>query len=191
MKYLRESTASQEVVAGPFVDATDGVTPETALTPANTDIRIQKAGSLTFVNKNSGGGTHQEDGYFSMTFDATDSNTLGSGVVQITMAGALPVAFEICVLPTAVYDAMILGTGNGVRADVQIFPLSAAPTAKPVLGTDTIDDVINWLGAYVGRLHTVKQTATTTTVRNAADGADIASSTTTDSSGTLSLGEFV
>jgi len=35
---LRQSTASQELLLGPFVDSTDGVTAETALTIANTDI---------------------------------------------------------------------------------------------------------------------------------------------------------
>ena len=38
--YLRQSTASQEVQLGKFVDDTDGKTAETALTINNTDIKL-------------------------------------------------------------------------------------------------------------------------------------------------------
>jgi hypothetical protein len=55
---LRQSTASQEIPLGPFVDSTDGNTAETGLTIANTDIKLQKAGATAQVNKNSGGATH-------------------------------------------------------------------------------------------------------------------------------------
>lgn len=38
--YLRQSTASQEVPLGYFLDSTDGNTEKTGLTIANTDIKI-------------------------------------------------------------------------------------------------------------------------------------------------------
>jgi len=53
--YLKQSTASQEIPLGVFVDETDGKTAETGLTIANTDIKLWKTGATTLANKNSGG----------------------------------------------------------------------------------------------------------------------------------------
>ena len=77
MQKLRHSTASQSIRLGQFVDDTDGKTPETALTIANTDIKISKNGASA-VNKNSGGATADgSNGFYIMTLDATDTNTVG------------------------------------------------------------------------------------------------------------------
>ena len=37
---LKQSTASQEVLLGPFLDETDAITPLTALSIANTDLKL-------------------------------------------------------------------------------------------------------------------------------------------------------
>lgn len=105
MYYLRQATASQEMLIGPFLLATDGSV-VTTLTIANTDIEIYKAGSATHVDKNSGGATHQSKGMYSMVFDATDTDTIGSGVAYVQVTGALPCKVEFCVLDEAVYDVM-------------------------------------------------------------------------------------
>lgn len=112
MMYLRQSTASQTVVIGPFVDSTDGVTAETALTIANTDIRLSKNGG-NIVAKNSGGGTHDEIGYYTITLDATDTNTVGMLQLMVAESGALPVYHEFIVLEEAVYDAMFASSAVG------------------------------------------------------------------------------
>jgi hypothetical protein len=52
---LKQSTASQEVVLGPFLDDTDGKTAETGLTIANTDILLHKTGGTTLPAKNRAG----------------------------------------------------------------------------------------------------------------------------------------
>ena len=105
MIFLRQNTASQEALLGPFQDDTDFKTAEVALTIANTDIKLIKAGATGETNKNSGGGTHVAGGYYSVVFDATDSNTLGSGVIRCKMAGALEVWVYYTVLSAGVYDA--------------------------------------------------------------------------------------
>src|SRR5689334_1346513 len=46
---LKQSTASQEIPLGYFVDATDGNTEKTALTIANTDIKLWKMGASSLV----------------------------------------------------------------------------------------------------------------------------------------------
>jgi hypothetical protein len=114
---LKQSTASQEVPLGPFLDETDGITPMTALTIANTDIKVWKTGATTLANKNSGGATHISGGIYYAVFDATDSDTLGPGVVFCHPTGALPVRVEIVVLPANAYDASIAGSDT-VQVDV-------------------------------------------------------------------------
>lgn len=104
--YLRQSTASQEVPLGYFVDSTDGNTEETGLTIANTDIKIWKTGATTLANKNSGGGTHISNGIYYAVLDATDTDTIGSLVLFIHVSGALSVRVECVVLDEAIYDQM-------------------------------------------------------------------------------------
>ena len=109
--YLRKSTASQARSLGAFVDSTDGVTPETGLTIANTDIKLMKNGAAS-VNKNSGGGTHRANGHYGVTFDATDTDTVGELEVSVVVAGAAPVFKTFFVLEQAVYD-YLFATGSG------------------------------------------------------------------------------
>lgn len=110
MIYLRQSTASQEVLLGPFVDSTDGVTAETALTIANTDIKLWVAGATTLASKNSGGATHISNGNYYAVLDATDTATLGSGAIVVQVSGALAVRHAFTILPANVYDSMLLAT---------------------------------------------------------------------------------
>lgn len=91
---------------GYFVDATDGDTPQTGLTIANTDIKLWKAGATSLTNKNSGGASHLADGIYYATLDATDTNTIGSLIVFCHPTGALAVRIECCVLDEAVYDTL-------------------------------------------------------------------------------------
>jgi hypothetical protein len=107
---LRAATASQEIALGPFVDEADGVTPLTGLTLSAGDILLHKRGATSLVAKNSGGGTHMSIGVYSAVLDATDTDTVGSLVVFVAEAGALPVRLECEVLPAAVFDALLLGT---------------------------------------------------------------------------------
>ena len=113
--YLKQSTASQEVTLGYFVDSTDGNTEETGLTIANTDILVWKTGATTLASKNSGGATHISNGIYYAVLDATDTNTLGPLVIYVHVAGALAIKLECLVLTAAVYDA-IIGTGDLLTA---------------------------------------------------------------------------
>lgn len=108
--YLRQSTASQEIALGPFVDETDGKTAETALTIANTDIKLHKAGGTTLTNKASGGATHISGGIYYAVLDATDTDTLGNLRVFVHVAGALPVVVQAVILTANVYDSLVAGS---------------------------------------------------------------------------------
>jgi hypothetical protein len=105
-QFLRQSTASQEIQLGPFVDDTDGKTAETALTISNTDIKLFKHGGTSQTDKNSGGATHMANGYYSAVLDATDTNTVGNLEITVNESGALPVRREYVVLEPVVYDAL-------------------------------------------------------------------------------------
>lgn len=117
---LRQSTASQEVLLGPFVDSTDGVTAETGLTIANTDIKIHKAGATTLASKNSGGATHISNGNYYAVLDATDTDTVGSGAIVVQVSGALAFRLNFHVYEEAVYDALYAASAPGYVANAPV-----------------------------------------------------------------------
>lgn len=147
MIYLKQSTASQEVPLGYFLNSTDGNTEETALTIANTDIKVWKAGATTLADKNSGGATHISNGIYYATLDATDTNTLGPLVIFVHVSGALPVRLECCVLAANVFDALI-GGGDLLQVDTTQVG-GAAQTAGDIIG-DTNDIQSRLPAALVG-----------------------------------------
>jgi hypothetical protein len=109
---LRQSTASQEIYLGVFVDEVDGYTPETGLTPANTDIKLGLAGGTTLTNKASGGATHISGGIYSAVLDATDTGTLGPLMIFVKVAGARFVSLECHVYPAIVFDSLFATAGT-------------------------------------------------------------------------------
>lgn len=109
--FLKQSTAAQSRSIGPFLDDTDFKTEETALTIANTDIKLMINGAAS-ANKNSGGGTHRANGVYGITFDATDTATVGEIFVSVKVAGALPVFATFVVVEEAIYDALFAASAN-------------------------------------------------------------------------------
>lgn len=125
--YLRQSTASQEVLLPRMVDSSDANTAETGLTIANTDIKIHKAGATTQANKNSGGATHISSGDYYTVLDATDTDTVGPLVITCHPTGALYTRIECMVLPANVYDAW---TGADLL-DVSVTQWTGTAVASP------------------------------------------------------------
>lgn len=117
--FLRQSTASQARSIGPFVDDTDFKTAETGLTIANTDIKLVANGGAS-ADKNSGGGTHRTNGNYGVTFDATDTATVGELEVSVKVAGALQVFKTFVVLEEAVYDALFVASALGYVANAPV-----------------------------------------------------------------------
>lgn len=144
MIFLRQSTASQEVPLGYFLDSTDGNTEETGLTIANTDIKIWKAGATTLANKNSGGATHISNGIYYAVLDATDTDTIGSLKIFVHVSGALAVALECVVLDEAVYDVQFGTTAPSTLTAAQVnteadTALSDYGALKPTTAGRTLD----------------------------------------------------
>jgi hypothetical protein len=115
--FLKQSTASQVRAIGPFLDDTDFKTLETALTIANTDVKVKKNGG-TAASKNSGGATADSTtGLYHLTWDATDTNTVGELFYSVKVAGALAVFSSYVVLEEAVYDALFGASAAGYVTD--------------------------------------------------------------------------
>lgn len=157
MLYLRQSTASQSVLIGPFLDSTDGNTSETGLTINASDIRLSKNGA-NIVAKNSGGGTHDELGYYTITLDDTDTDTVGRLQLMVHVAGALAVYHEFQVLEETVFDAMFASsaglsvavgsiannaiTAAAIASDAVTEIQSGLATAAALSDVDTVVDAI-------------------------------------------------
>ncbi len=124
--YLRQSTASQEVPLGHFVDDADGKTAETGLTIANTDIKLWASGATTLANKTSGGATHVSGGVYYCVLDATDTATIGPLVIFVAVSGALAVRVECVVLDEAVYDSLFGTTALSTYAGGAVASVTGA-----------------------------------------------------------------
>ena len=116
---LKQSTAAT-IKIGPFVDSTDGVTAETALTISQADIRLSKNGGAFAQTNNATGATHDENGYYGVPLDTTDTNTLGRLRVAVNESGALPVWQDFMVVNANVYDSLVGGSDNLQVDTVQI-----------------------------------------------------------------------
>lgn len=132
-RWLKQSTSFTFRI-GPFVDATDGVTAETALSIAQADIQISKNGGAFAQTSASPTTTHDADGWYQCPLTATDTNTLGPLTVQIVMAGALPVWEHFMVVPANVYESIIADTqwleATTLRNDVTISGATITVRAK-------------------------------------------------------------
>jgi hypothetical protein len=118
MNFLRQSTAV-DIALGPFVDATDGVTAETALTISQADVRLKKnAGAWAQVN-DATSAAHEENGWYEKELDATDTDTVGILVVAVNESGALPVWREFQVVEEAVFDRDYAASGTGIVGTAQ------------------------------------------------------------------------
>jgi hypothetical protein len=132
-RWLKQSTSFTFRI-GPFVDSTDGVTAETALSIAQADIQISKNGGAFAQTSASPTTTHDADGWYQCPLTATDTNTLGPLTVQIVMAGALPVWEHFMVVPANVYESLIADTqwleATTLRNDVTISGATITVRAK-------------------------------------------------------------
>jgi len=158
--WLKQSTAVTLKV-GPFLDDTDGKTPETALTISQADVRLSKNGGNYAQKNESSAGTHDELGDYYIDLDATDTNTLGLLKLQIQESGALPVWDDFIVLPANVYDSLVLGTDNLQIDQVQLGGSTQSSTDLKDFADDGYDPSTN----KVEGVKTVDTTTTNTDMR--------------------------
>jgi len=170
MQFLKQNIAAT-IKLGPFVNSTDGVTPETALTISQADIRLSKNGGDFAQTNNVAGATHDENGYYDVPLDTTDTNTLGRLIVAVNESGALPVWQELTVLVANVFDSLISGSDNLQTDAIEISSSSAAA-----------NNVESNIGNLDAAISTVATATALTTAQNdldiltGSDGATLATS---------------
>ena len=129
--FLKQSTAYTDRI-GPFLDKGDGVTEEVGLTTANSAIFLSKAGGDYGAKTEATALSHDQDGWYIILYDATDTNTVGELKVMIQApATHLPVWKTYWVLEEAIYDALFAASAAGFDANQRV-------------------DVGKWLGTAVG-----------------------------------------
>ena len=109
MLFLRTAT-TVTIQLGPFLDATDRVTPESGLAGTMT-VQISKNGAAFAARNSATAITYDSDGFYRVELNATDTNTPGRLTIKSFVAGAVPVTDQAFVYGAVAYDASV-GTDN-------------------------------------------------------------------------------
>jgi len=133
--WLRQST-SQAVMIGPFLDKTDGVTEETALSMTGVNVQTSEDGAA-FANMTTADTvTHDSDGWYVLTLSTGVTSSLGILVVKVMdPATHLPVWHSFLVIPANEYDSFVLGTD---ALDVEVASMAANVLTATAIATDAI-----------------------------------------------------
>lgn len=124
MLYLQAAT-SATVMVGPYVSS-DGIA-LTGLTVTQSCLMLSKNGAAWVAKNETTNGSHRILGYYSAVFNDTDLNTVGRLLLASSCAAALPVRHEFTVLPTSVYNSLIVGT-DLLMTDIELWK-GTAPNA--------------------------------------------------------------
>ena len=157
---LRQDTAVN-VLIGPFVDSTDGVTAETGLT---VQVDVSKNGQALADRNDVTNPTHDAagtvDGYYNCELDATDTNTVGILTLACSATGALPVRHDYQIVETAVYDALYADGAVGhtsaisdIKSHLVVVAATGAGTLSDITSKNLrilsdVSDVLSHLVAY-------------------------------------------
>jgi hypothetical protein len=165
MRFLRKNTDCR-VTVGPFLDKTDGVTPETSLTVTNDHLTLMvdtgdvPTLAVDTVAAASGSAhdmvhvTNDDAGFYDLELAAADINYVGRAMLAITdAANHCPVFHEFMILPAAVYDSLI--TTGGPVANGLAFASAAYAIVVNSAGAVTVPD------AQKVDLNTIKTRAVT------------------------------
>src|SRR3990172_8084610 len=132
MRFLRKNTAVR-ITVGPFLDKTDGVTPEVALTVTNckltATVDADDGSAVTLVldtNPTASGGandmvhiTGDDGGYYDLELPAANVNYNGRFHLALTdAANHCPVFHEFMILDALVYDSLVAGS-DLLQVDLQ------------------------------------------------------------------------
>lgn len=134
---LKQSTVAT-IVIGPFVDKTDAVTPETAITIAQTYVKLSKNGGAFAQAANATNAAHTQSGYYTKTLRAADTDTLGRlNLTVTTTATALPVWHEYMVIPANIYDSLVAGS-DLINVNLTSIANSTVSTSSAQLGVNVV-----------------------------------------------------
>jgi hypothetical protein len=148
MNFLRQATAV-DIGLGPFVDSTDGVTPETALSITQAETRLKKNAGAWAQASDVTTATHEEEGWYEKELDATDTDTVGSLIVAVYVAGALPVWRNFQVVEETIYDNIYAASAAGYSTQASVDSLNyGIIIGNAVTGTLTTTQATSSLTGY-------------------------------------------
>lgn len=137
---LRQST-QVIVVIGPFVDVTDGFTPETGITLSGADeAEILKSNTSTTTDIS--GATWAAitgcDGWYALTLTTSLTDTVGALTVMVNDDSVcLPVFARFQVIEEAAYDAMYAASADP-KADINVASIDANAITATAIASDAI-----------------------------------------------------
>lgn len=166
MQLLKANT-SIKVRIGPFVDVTDGYTPETGITLGAADeaeLLKNNGAATTSIAANTWAAVTGCDGWYDLTLSTDDTNT--EGLITIVVqddSECLPVFAHFMVLAEAAFDSMFVAKDTGymdvnVKAmtnDVLTSAVYDETTAFPIKSADTGATQIARVGADGDTLETL------------------------------------
>lgn len=138
MQILRQSTAV-DVRLGPFVDVTDGFTPETGVTIAASDEAeiLKHDGAATVSMAGTLAAVTGCDGWYDYTMSTSDTDTVGLlTIVMQDDSVYLPVFANFYVVEEAVYDSLFASSAAG--------PLQSTVSGRKLDVTATGAAGIDW-----------------------------------------------
>lgn len=115
-RYIRTGFAGT-VLVGPIVLAADA-TAATALTITQAQTRLSKNRGDPAQKHEATSASHNENGYYDVTLDATDTNTVGELRMMIVGTAALSYVVDFTVLSAAVYDWLFGTVAPSVAGDI-------------------------------------------------------------------------
>lgn len=174
---LRQSN-TQIIRFGPFLDATDGVTPETGLTIAQADMQISKDGAAFAQKSAAGNATHDVDGWYSTTLSGTDVSTTGILEFQVNVSGALPVWKSFSVVTQSYFDSKFTGTFNNLGGTAQTADHTAGIADIPTVSEFNARTLVaaSYFDPTADAVANVTLVATTTALTNVINAASIVAS---------------
>jgi len=124
MRYLKTNTATR-ITVGPFLDKTDGITPEVALTVTSCHLTLvvdtggvptlalDAAATASAGNNDMVHITGDDAGFYDLELTAAQLNYVGRAILSINdVATHCPVFHEFTILPANVYDSLIAGSAE-------------------------------------------------------------------------------
>lgn len=149
MRFLKTNTATR-VTVGPFLDKTDGITPETALTVTSCKVTLMVDGGgvptlVVDASATASGGnndmvhvTNDDAGFYDLEITAAQLNYVGRAMLAITdAANHCPVFHEFMILPANVYDALV-GGSDKLEVDLTQIGGAAISTTTAQLGVNMV-----------------------------------------------------
>ena len=135
MIFVKQSTAV-DVVIGPFVDDTDGKTPETGLTISQGDCQLTKNAGAVAQKNSATAASHLGGGHYKVPLNTTDTNTLGLLRLYVNESGALPAWLDMMVMPANVWDSLF--GADALQVDAIEIAGAAVSTSTAQLGVNAV-----------------------------------------------------